>query len=84
MPTIAIVDGVRITIYLNDHLPPHLHATYAGTDAQISIATGALLHGSLPRGKLRSVQSWLSAHREQVAFVWTEVRAGRSGKGIIE
>ncbi len=30
MPTIAIVEGVRIMIFLNDHLPPHLHALFAG------------------------------------------------------
>jgi uncharacterized protein DUF4160 len=40
MPTIAIVEGVRLMIHLKDHLPPHLHAIFAGFEAQISIATG--------------------------------------------
>jgi hypothetical protein len=69
MPTIAIVDGVRIVICLKDHLPPHLHAAFSGHEAQISITTGDLLSGSWPRPKLRAVRSWLDAHREQVASI---------------
>ncbi len=84
MPTIAIVDGVRIVIYPKDHLPPHLHAILGGREAQISIITGDLLNGSLPRQKLRTVQSWLDAHRDQVAYIWEEIRAGRYAGGIIE
>lgn len=71
-------------IYLRDHLPPHLHATYGDSEAQISIVTGDVLNGSLPRAKLRAVRSWLAAHREHVAYLWTEIRAGRYDGGMIE
>jgi hypothetical protein len=84
MPTIAIVFGVRIVIYPKDHLPPHLHAVFAEHEAMISIATGDVLEGSLPRAKLREVQEWLAAHREQVAYVWQEVRALRYQGGMID
>jgi len=84
MPTIAIVEGVRIMIYFKDHLPPHLHAIIGGSEAQISIVTGDLLEGSLPRAKLRAVQSWLAERREHVAYAWTEIRAGRYAGGTIE
>lgn len=84
MPTIALVSGVRIIIYPKDHLPPHLHAKLAEHEAMISIVTGDLLEGSLPRAKLRAVQEWLAAHREEVAFVWQEIRAKRYQGGMIE
>lgn len=84
MPTIAIVDGVRIMIHLKDHLPPHLHALFGGHEAQISILTGEVLNGTLPPAKLRRVQSWLDTNREQVSYVWTEIRAKRYGGGMIE
>jgi hypothetical protein len=67
-----------------DHLPPHLHAFFSGHEAQISIVTGDLLNGSLPRPKLRAIRSWLDAHREQVAYIWEEIRAGRYEGGVIE
>ncbi|HEV2606057.1 MAG TPA: DUF4160 domain-containing protein [Microvirga sp.] len=84
MPTIAIIEGVRLTIYLKDHLPPHLHAIFAESEAQISIVTGEVLNGSLPKAKMRAVQTWLDANREQVAYIWREIRAGRYTGGMIE
>ena len=84
MPTIAIVEGVRIMIYFKDHLPPHLHAMFGGSEAQISIVTGDVLHGSLPPAKLKSVRRWLDAHRDQVAYIWEEIRAKRYDGGMIE
>jgi hypothetical protein len=84
MPTIAIVEGVRLMIHLKDHLPPHLHAMFAGVEAQISIATGDVLNGSLPRAKLATVQRWLDAHRDEVAYIWDEIRARRYPGGMIE
>ncbi len=29
MPTVAIVDGVKIVFYTNEHPPPHFHAKVA-------------------------------------------------------
>lgn len=83
MPTIAIVDGVTITIFMQDHLPPHIHARIAEHQAQISILTGDILKGSLPAAKRKSVQAWLAQNRGAVAFAWTEVRAGRPVKGLL-
>ena len=84
MPTIAIVMGVRIVIYPKDHLPPHLHARFAEHEAMISIVTGDVLQGSLPRSKLTAVQDWLAVRRERVAYIWEEVRALRYRGGMID
>ncbi len=84
MPTIALVSGVRVIIYPKDHLPPHLHAKFAEHEAMISIVTGDVLEGSFPRAKLRAVQEWLAARREQVAYVWREIREMRYQGGLID
>jgi hypothetical protein len=84
MPTIAIVMGVRIVIYPKDHLPPHLHARFAEHEAMISIVTGDVLQGSLPRSKLTAVQDWLAVRREHVAYIWEEIRALRYRGGMID
>jgi hypothetical protein len=57
MPTIALIDGVRITIYARDHPPPHFHAKHAEFEALISIVTGDVLDGSLSRAKLKVVRA---------------------------
>jgi len=37
MPVVAIVDGVKIEFYPDEHPPPHFHARYAEFVAQIEI-----------------------------------------------
>ena len=83
MPTIAVVEGVKIMIFANDHAPPHFHAKFAEFEALISIATGDILDGSLPVAKLRTVREWFEPRRAQVAYVWTEIRAHRYRGGLI-
>jgi len=83
-PTIALVSGVRIIIYPKDHLPPHLHAQFAGREAMISILTGDVLEGSLPRAQARAVQAWLARRRGQAAYVWREIRETRYQRGMID
>jgi hypothetical protein len=39
MPTIAIVDGVKIMMYANDHPPAHFHALFAEDRAVIDVGT---------------------------------------------
>ena len=84
MPTIAVVFGVRIMIYPKDHLPSHLHAKFAEHEAMISIVTGDVLEGALPRTKLSAVQEWLARHCGQVAYVWREIRDLRYQGGMID
>jgi hypothetical protein len=81
MPTIAIIAGVGIIIYPKDHCRP---IWFAEHEAMISIVTGDVLEGSLPRAKLKEVQDWLMANREQVAYVWEEIRALRYQGGRID
>jgi Domain of unknown function (DUF4160) len=39
MPTIAVVDGVKIQMFYNDHTPAHFHATLAGKEVLIAIGS---------------------------------------------
>lgn len=46
MPQISVFYGIIITMYYNDHAPPHFHARYAEYKAEFAITNGALLAGS--------------------------------------
>lgn len=37
MPEISLFLGIRITMYYDDHNPPHFHAEYSGQSALIDI-----------------------------------------------
>lgn len=53
VPTVAIIDGVRIDFYFDEHPPPHFHARYAEFIAQVDIGTLEVIKGSLPTPQLR-------------------------------
>lgn len=70
MPTIAIVDGVRIQMFYNDHVPPHFHAIFAEDEVLIAIRNLEVIRGSLPPAKLRRVIEWAEEHQGALALNW--------------
>ena len=57
-------------MYFDDHPPPHFHAKYGDDQAQIVIATGEVLNGSLPRRALALVREWTELHRDELKSDW--------------
>ncbi|WP_146141400.1 DUF4160 domain-containing protein [Spirosoma oryzae] len=39
MPVFETIDGVVVSVFSRDHLPPHCHAQYAEFEALIEIRT---------------------------------------------
>lgn len=56
MPRISAFYGIVITMYSNDHAPPHFHARYGEFEAKIAIGSGDLIAGQLPGRALRLVR----------------------------
>jgi hypothetical protein len=83
MPVVAIVDGVLIMFFFNDHDPPHFHVRYGDFQAKVSIATLKFIDGDLPRNKRRRVLEWASEHQEALSATWKAVRS-RQKPGRIE
>ena len=57
-------------MFYDDHPPPHFHAVYAGYNAQVVIATGEILRGSLPSRAQRLVREWAELHRRELDEDW--------------
>ena len=70
MPLIALFYGIRISMYYNDHSPPHFHAEYTEYSAAMSIIDGHVLNGSLPKRQLRLVMAWCELHRDELMQNW--------------
>ena len=77
MPTVAIIDGVKIQFYPDEHPPPHFHAVFAEFVAQIRINPPTVLRGSLPQSKLKAVMEWTFSNRNGLMLAWAAVEAGR-------
>jgi len=56
IPTISAFYGIFVRMYVEGHLPAHLHAIYGELEACISIDTGAITGGRLPKQALRLVK----------------------------
>ena len=48
MPEISRFLGISITMYFNDHMPPHFHAEYNNQEAAFAIENLSIIAGSLP------------------------------------
>jgi hypothetical protein len=76
MPEISRFLGIIITMFFNDHAPPHFHAVYAGRFARIALAPLRVLDGDLPPRVLGLVMEWASKHEPELQDDWQ--RASRS------
>lgn len=74
MPEICRFNGIVITMYWEDHPPPHFHARYGGHRATVAIDTGDLLSGSLPGPALRMVRNWADGAHEALVDNWERGR----------
>jgi hypothetical protein len=66
MPEISRFFGIVITMYYNDHAPPHFHARYSGQKALMAIETFTLLQGHLSPRVLGLVVEWAAQHRAEL------------------
>jgi hypothetical protein len=78
MPTIAIIDGIVILMYWDDHAPPHFHVLKDAMRAKFEIATGAMLGGQLDRRSLRKVQQWTELNQDLLMTAWNTCQTGRT------
>lgn len=58
MPTLCIIDSIKIDMYAQDHPPPHFHVRFAEYEVLIEIKTLQVFAGSIPPSLLRKVISW--------------------------
>jgi hypothetical protein len=72
MPTISRFLGITISMYFDDHQPPHFHARSGEFNAKIRTDTLELLVGDLPRRELRLVLAWAELHASELQDNWRE------------
>lgn len=58
MPTVSRFFGITVTMYFDDHEPPHFHVRASGHSAKVRIDTLEVLASDLPRRELRLVLAW--------------------------
>ena len=72
MPRISEFYGIVVSMFFDDHPPPHFHARYGEYLAKISIADGDVIAGDLPIRALRLMQEWVGQHKAELLANWNK------------
>lgn len=70
MPEISRFYGIIISMFYDDHNPPHFHARYAGDKIAINIKDLSILEGSLPPRALGLTIEWAALHKDELLKDW--------------
>ena len=73
MPQISNFFGIVISMFYDEHSPPHFHAAYGEHRCSIDIRTLAVLEGYLPPRALGLVIEWAIVHQKELADNWRNV-----------
>ncbi|HAL82952.1 MAG TPA: DUF4160 domain-containing protein [Mucilaginibacter sp.] len=66
MPLYELIDGIKINVYSNDHLPPHIHALYNEYEAVVSITDKKVIRGLLPIPQLKKVKEIITGNEDDL------------------
>mgnify|MGYP001601916065 CR=1 FL=1 len=82
MPEIARFLGIVISMYWNDHDPPHVHIFYQGKKGKVDF------HGNVTSGKfhphtVEAVRVWLIKNQVELAENWKRAKENKPLKKIL-
>ena len=70
MPEISRFLGIIISMYFDEHNPPHFHAHYNEYRASVDIGNLNIMVGSLPAKVRGLVEEWAELHRDELLQMW--------------
>ena len=74
MPEISRFYGIIITMYYNDHNPPHFHARYGDDVVLISIEDLEIIEGNFPSRASNMVVEWAKKNKSKLQENWDNIR----------
>jgi hypothetical protein len=74
MPEISRFFGIIITLYYNDHPPPHFHVRYGQQKAIVDMQTLTILQGELSSRAFNLVKEWAIEHQAELLANWERAR----------
>jgi hypothetical protein len=73
MPTIKIIDSVKIDIYSREHPPPHFHAIYAEHEELIEIESLNTYIGKIPIAQRKKVTDWAKDNKDYLKGIFKQL-----------
>jgi hypothetical protein len=73
MPTIKIIDSIKIDIYSREHPPPHFHAIYAEHEELIESESLKTYIGKIPVTQRKKVTDWARRNKDYLMDVFEQL-----------
>ncbi|NTV05346.1 MAG: DUF4160 domain-containing protein [Chlorobiaceae bacterium] len=70
MPEISRFLGIIISMYFDEHNPPHFHVQYNEYRASMDIRNLNITAGSIPAKVRGLVEEWAELHRDELLMMW--------------
>jgi len=70
VPEISRFLGIVISMYFDEHNPPHVHVRYNQYRAVVSIRNLNVLDGHLPAKVRGLVEEWAEQHQDELLKLW--------------
>jgi hypothetical protein len=76
VPTIKIIDSIKLDIYSREHLPPHFHLLYAEYEELIEIDTLNTYIGYVPKKQRKKVTDWAMNNKNYLLEIFKQLNPG--------
>ena len=73
MPCLIKTHGVKICIYSNDHIPPHIHGIFGEYEAIIAIREIEVINGDIPNNKKRIALDYVRENQVQLLEIFYQL-----------
>ncbi len=77
MPAISRFYGIIISMFYDEHNPPHFHAKYDNEIIVIEIQSLRILEGKVSSRALGLITEWASQHQDELMINWENARIGK-------
>ena len=77
MPEISRFFGMVITMYFNDHDPPHFHVRHGAKKGRFGINEIRMIEGDLGSRARNLILDWARLHQEELRQEWENARNQR-------
>ncbi|OAV72255.1 hypothetical protein Barb4_00043 [Bacteroidales bacterium Barb4] len=81
MPEICRFFGIIITMFADDHNPPHFHIKYGDYQAIFTIDK-EIIKGEIPGRAVKMVFTWMELHRDELLANWEKLQHGEEPDSI--
>jgi hypothetical protein len=78
MPTVDVIDGLRVVVYPNDHRPAHVHVIGKGCEAVFRLngpdgSPDLRENYGFSRSDLTKIKAALAARTAQLCSAWSKI-----------